>query len=397
MNKDIVLSPNDKCTGCSVCAEICPKKCIKMAYVDSIHARPVIDTEQCIACGSCMNVCPALSKYAPTNIGQNYYMSWHLNDEERMSSTSGGAGAAFVSKAIKNGWYVCGASMDDTFTLTHIITHDAGNAKTLKGSKYLQSNMEGVYSHIKELTLTGNNVLFIGTPCQVEALNRYLPEKAKENVLTCGIICHGVNSPLVWNDFKNWLESYYNSKLIEYKFRSKSRGWQKKNGGPSLRISFKFKDGKEVDQPSWKNLFHWWFGHHYILRPSCFHCDYRTEYRNSDITIGDFWGVEKVNASADTYKGVSVVISSTQKGDSFVKSCDEIVIRQVDEEKTKKVLKGFVENRTPEKQSDEINKELSFEKEYLEMGFEIMKRKFPAETLLSRTKRVFLSKIGARK
>lgn len=397
MNKDIVLSPNDKCTGCSVCAETCPKKCIKMAYVDSIHARPVIDIEQCISCGSCMKVCPELSKYSPSVNQQKYYMAWHLNDEERMSSTSGGAGAALVSNAIKKGWYVCGAMMDDTFTLSHILTNDVVKAKLLKGSKYLQSNMEGVYQQIKDLTLTGNRVLFIGTPCQVEALNRYLPEKTKDSVLTCGIICHGVNSPLVWDDFKSWIESEYGSKLFDYKFRSKSRGWQKKNGGPSLRISFRLKDGKEVDQPSWKNLFHWWFGHHYILRPSCFQCDYRIEYRNSDITIGDFWGVDKVDASADTYKGVSVVISSTPRGDSFIKTCDEILIKQVDEERTKKVLKGFVENRKPDQQSAEINKEFSFEKEYLEKGFEIMKQKYPAETLLSRTIRVFFSKIGVRK
>ena len=391
----IELAAKQHCTGCAACADVCPKGCITMQYNDSLHSYPEIEDSACIACGKCMKVCPALNKETATPIfPQHYYMAWHQNDDERMSSTSGGAGAALVSDALKKGWYVCGAVLDGDYHLSHVVTNDSNQTLKMKGSKYFQSSTTGTFSQIRELALQGHHVLFIGTPCQVAGLLRGLPEKLKQNVLTCGIICHGVNSPLVWKDYKEWLERENKSQLTEYHFRSKSHGWQKRDGGFNLRVAYHFCNGKTVDIPSWKNLFHTWFGHHYILRPSCFTCEYRKEQRNSDITIGDFWNVQIVNSKADTFKGVSAVITSTERGDEFVHSCEGLYIEQVDGTITSKVLKGYIENRTPEQQRSEIEKELSFEKEYLSKGFELMRKAYPAQTTVTRLIYALKYKLG---
>lgn len=397
MNKNIKLAPWDKCTGCGACSEICTKGCIKMEYGNSLHAYPVIYRNVCVSCGMCENTCPVLHDTRPTRVNQKYYEAWHNDDMERLSSTSGGAGMAMVENAMSRGWYVCGAAMDEGFNLKHLVTNDIKEASLFKGSKYLQSDITGNYAKIKDLAKQGSYLLFIGTPCQVEGLKHYLGAELLKQVTTCGIICHGVNSPKVWCDFKSWLEEKYGSRLVSYQFRSKSHGWQRKKGGPNLRVAFVFESGKAVDQPAWKNLFHWWFGRHYMLRPSCLECDYRVEYRNSDITIGDFWGVEKVTNNADTFKGVSVVITSTEKGEAFIGECrGEMYCKELDAELSKKVLRGFVDNLSAEEHRQQIEHEKLFEKDYAENSFGEMVRKYPAQTLATRLIYLIRTKLGAK-
>lgn len=380
MNNNVHLAEAIHCTGCAACLDVCPQACISMQYRDSLHATPIIDASTCISCGICMRTCPSMSDYKPVAKEQFYYMAWHKNDAERMSSTSGGAGAALVSWALNNGWYVSGAVLDESFVLSHIVTNDRSKARLLKGSKYIQSDMQGIYKRIRQLLRDGECVLFIGTPCQVEGLKKALPENMLQNVLTCGIICHGVNSPRVWEDYKTWLENHYKSKLEEYHFRSKTHGWQNSRGSANLRINYRFQNGKTVDEPAWRNLFHWWFGHHYMLRPSCLNCSYRKEYRNSDITIGDFWNVERIDTCVDTYKGVSAIITSSEKGRAFVDGCDELYLHKVDPQQSKQVLKGYIEKRSFEARQKEIILERSFETEYIENSFDYMSKKYPAQT-----------------
>lgn len=383
MESTIKLAEREHCTGCSACADICPHKCITMEYGDSLHIYPRIDVEKCVSCGLCSKTCAALNHFVPKCVEQNYYAAWHQEDNERMTSTSGGAGAALVAQALENGWYVSGAALVDDFDLQHIVTNDAKESTMLKGSKYFQSSTVNVFSRIKELALGGAHILFIGTPCQVEGLKRYLPSKLQEKVITCGIICHGVNSPRVWDDYKSWLERAFKSKIETYNFRSKSHGWQNRRGGGNLRVYYNFKNGKVIDEPAWHNQYHWWFGNHFILRPSCFKCAYRQEYRNSDITIGDFWNVERVTNDVDLQKGVSAIITSTKRGDEFVHSCGCLVLKLVDAEASKKVLKGYLEKTPEDHRCKEIERELAFEKEYLYRGFDTMRKKYPAQTVIS--------------
>lgn len=394
MEPTIKLADYEHCTGCSACTEICPHNCISMEYDNSLHCSPHIDSEKCISCGLCAKTCPVLNPKSAKDIVQYYYAAWHQDDSERMSSTSGGAGAAMVAQALDNGWFVSGAALIDGFHLKHIITNNAKESILLKGSKYLQSSTISVFRKIRELALRGEHILFIGTPCQVEGLKRYLPINLQEKIITCGIICHGVNSPKVWNDYLEWLEGEYGSEIVSYNFRSKSHGWQNKRGGRSLRVSYSFKNGKVVDEPAWHNQFHSWFGNHYILRPSCFKCAHRRESRNSDITIGDFWNIERVTNGMDLQKGVSAIITSTKRGDEFVHSCAKLLLKAVDSEASKKVLKGYIETTPEEYRSKEVERELAFEKEYLYNGFDIMRKKYPAQSFIGHFIWAVRTKIG---
>lgn len=135
-----------------------------------------------------------------------------------------------------------------------------------------------------------------------------------------------------------------------------------------------------MDEPSWKNQFHYWFGLHYIVRPSCLQCQYRMEQRRGDITMADFWGVQRVLPEADTYLGVSAIIISSEKGIVFFSDVKDLVSVPVDGEKSKSVLKGFVEDKDESTQRAEILRAKQFEEEYVSSGFEEMAKKYPHKT-----------------
>ncbi|MBR1447004.1 MAG: Coenzyme F420 hydrogenase/dehydrogenase, beta subunit C-terminal domain, partial [Alloprevotella sp.] len=70
---------------------------------------------------------------------------------------------------------------------------------------------------------------------------------------------------------------------------------------------------------------------------------YRIEKRVADLTIGDFWGVEKILPSEPTRAGLSVLIASTNKGKGFVNKVPQLVLKEVDEALVlKKALKGYL-------------------------------------------------------
>lgn len=385
---EIKLATKNKCTGCAACHDACPNSCIVMQN-NGLHKYPVIEGSKCVECGRCMTACPIVSDKRPENNGeQSYYAAWCLDDKVRLSATSGGVGTALAQYAIQLGWLVCGSAFDETWHLAHMTASDEKQLDAFKGSKYLQSQTEGVYSKVKELLSKGENVLFIGTPCQVAGLKNFIPEKFLSKIVTCSIICHGVNTPIVWKDFVQYLEQKNHAKLIQYNFRSKTHGWgQDKRGNAKLNITYSLDNGKVINEPAWKNLFHYWFGQHFMMRESCFHCPFRVENRLSDITIGDFWGLPKVLPNLkDADKGVSVLITSTDKGFSFIRDCNKIKLIPVDRDKTVPVLKGFIDNRNEQKKQLEILRKKQFENEYESKGFDYMIKCYPNPTWWVRIK-----------
>lgn len=397
MEKNISQVKKSDCVGCAACHDVCPKSCITMEYF-GLHNYPRVNPENCIECGRCMNVCPVFDAkgFDDKEKMQKYYAAWATNKEERKSGTSGGVGTALAHYAIDNGWLVVGAAFDNHWILSHQFATRLIEIDKIKGSKYLQSDMKTVYGRIVDYLKTGAKMLFIGTPCQVEAVKKFVPNQYKDQLLTCGIICHGVNSPIVWEDYVNYIEHKYSSKLVSYNFRSKKNGWgEGKRGNKKLNVSFQLSDGKVKYEPAWNNLFHHWFGQHYILRESCFHCKFRKEQRNSDITIGDFWGLKNILPELKGIDdGVSVIITSTQKGNRIINESNTLHLIPVDGNKTSIVLKGFIERGVEEKKKEEIKRMKLFETEYIAEGFEFVRKKYPTISLYDKIKASLRYRLG---
>lgn len=234
METVIKLASHSRCTGCAACSDVCPTNSISFVE-EGIHSFPSINKETCISCGKCMNACQVLK---PLNIQpqieQKFYCAWNNNLTDRRASTSGGAGSAMANDAKEKGYYVCGAGFDQQWHLRHISSQKQSDIDSFRGSKYLKSDTYGSLKEVAQLIDRGEKVLFTGTPCQCDAVERVVPQSRRDNLITCAIICHGVNSSKVWEDYVKLLETNENAKLIEYNFRSKSKGWgQDKGGGES--------------------------------------------------------------------------------------------------------------------------------------------------------------------
>lgn len=384
MEKKIELAKHANCTGCAVCHDVCPTRSIKMQW-DGLQRFPFINSETCILCGKCIKVCPSISLQEIKTCDQTFYCAWNKNSENRQASTSGGVGSAMVETAINMKFAVCGAAFDSNWHLSHRIVVNQEDALQFRGSKYLQSDTVGIFTQVKQFINEGYHVLFIGTPCQVEEARRLLLPAEQDYLVTCGIICHGVNSPKVWEDYVDYLNKKHHSSLVSYNFRSKKNGWgEYKRGGAKLRVSYQMANGKSYDEPAWRNLFHVWFGKHYMMRESCFHCPYRKQQRSCDITIGDFWGLKRVLPDIVANQGASVVITSTCRGENFLNSCGNIHLIKVDGEKTSKILKGFLDTRDEIVKTKEILRMKKFEKEYVFKGIDQMSKRYPVQTFFER-------------
>lgn len=386
MNDKIQLAPPSSCTGCGVCVDACPTKSIDMKIQGLLHFFPLINYDTCILCGKCQKMCPILTPLVQKESSENYYAAWSADSLERKEGTSGGLGSAFARFAIDRGWVVVGAAFDDNWQLNLRLATTKDEIQKFKGSKYLHSRSDKIFKKVYCCISNGQKVLFIGTPCQIEAIKKFIPISKQYMLITCGIICHGVNSPVVWKDYVRYLEKTSKSKLVLYNFRSKVKGWgQDKRGNIRLYVSYLFSNGKNINEPAWKNLFHHWFGMHLIMRECCFHCPFRKEHRNSDLTIGDFWGVQRILSELPNMSdGVSVVVTSTEKGEKFISECVNIEKIKVNSELTKKELKGYLDLRSEKKKNYEIFRMKKFSSEYENLGFGEMKNKYPAPTSIER-------------
>lgn len=149
-----------------------------------------------------------------------------------------------------------------------------------------------------------------GSPCTIVGIKSLIKEKRlnDEKILFVDIVCHGVPSPKMWRDYLDALEMKYNSKVIEYSFRDKTKGWR----GYHVRVQFE--NGLVVEDSNDVNSFVNLFKENLSLRDSCYSCPYASMSRCGDITIGDFWGIENIDGEFSDNTGVSMVFVNSTKG-----------------------------------------------------------------------------------
>lgn len=290
-----------KCTGCTACFATCPLGAITMIENNEGFETPKVDEKICTKCGLCQKNCPVLNTSYKNTTNPKCF-AFMADDKIRQESASGGAFPLLAYHFLELDGYVAGAIWDKNWGVKHIVSNKKEDIELMRGSKYLQSSMENCYKEIKELLIANKKVLFTGTPCQVAGLKSFL-SKDYENLYTAEIICHGTPSPKV---FKKYLEENFDiNSLNKIKFRSKKRGW----GCGILEIESKNKiielERNEYYEAFLKNV---------TLKKSCGECKFNMLPRQADITIGDFWGINKFNKKYNDEKGTSVILVNNPKG-----------------------------------------------------------------------------------
>lgn len=310
----------EHCTGCEACAQRCPKHCISMVPGEFDFIYPEIDLEVCIDCHLCEKACPierSVSK--PKN--QQAYAGVHKNNEILKASTSGGAFTALADFVLRNNGVVYGVQMDE-FVVHHVRVEAVADIPQLRGSKYLQSRIGTAFQEAEADLKNGRQVLFTGTPCQIDGLKHFLG-RDYDKLITVDIVCHGVGSQKYFDKFVETLKvKAPNAK--EIKFRSKKyTGWSCSSGATVME------NGSEKPFYYHENYYYQFFLQGDIYRKSCYSCKYANLDRPGDITLGDFWGVEKLKLPLNTYNGCSLVIVNTEKGNRVIEQIDELSIEVV--------------------------------------------------------------------
>lgn len=312
----IDIKDKKDCVGCNACFDACPKDAISLETDIEGFWYPVVDKQKCIDCGLCEKTCPVINI---DSLKKNEFerpvcfAAIHKNIEVRFGSTTGGLFSALAEQMYSEGGYVGGAVYNEDFSVSHFISNNPADLLRLRQSKYSQSHTEGIFKEVKRLLMAGEKVLICGTPCQMAGLRRFL-KKDYDNLIIVDFICKSITSPKFYSLYLDYWERKAGSKLKSFKFKDKELGWRK------LVKRFDFKNGKTLYSRACDNdLYSSAYHGNIVSRPSCYHCHFKGFPRMADITIADFWGVEKVKSLRvlDDDAGTSAVIINNSKGLDF--------------------------------------------------------------------------------
>lgn len=313
----MITITKDKCCGCTACMAICPKQCISMRQDEEGFLYPEVDKTQCIDCGMCEKVCQFLH-HSPCREPIETVAAKCKDVSMRLASSSGGIFTMLAEAVIGQGGVVFGVRFDENWNAVHDCTETVDGLAAFRGSKYMQSDMGDCYVRAKEFLESGRMVLFTGTPCQIRGLKNFL-RKDYDNLLAVDVICHGVPSSKVWQKYLK--ETSGDCNVTSVNFRDKRQGWRKYNISLGV-ISDKCLNTQEISCPFGENTYMQAFLSDLSLRLSCFDCQAKEGMSGSDLTIGDYWGIEKVLPGFDDDTGASVVIAYTEKGKDWFGKLD---------------------------------------------------------------------------
>ena len=297
------LAAHDRCTGCGACSSGCPKGAIRMAPDREGFLYPEV-TDGCVQCGHCAHVCP-VQKQREHRTAPQVFAVWSRDESVRQASTCGGAFSALAEYVLEGGGVVFGAALDENLRVVHTAVKNVHDLSRLRGMKPVQSDTGDAYQQVRLYLDQGRQVLFSGTPCQVDGLYRYLGEHP-ERLLTCDVACGGVCSPGVWAQLVKSMAYVKQHRPTEVEFCGKLTGDRER------RFRVKFEGGGRYDAPMGKCELGRGIARRLFMRPACHRCAYATTDRPGDVTLGDFSGGSF--APEEKKRGVSMLLINTVKG-----------------------------------------------------------------------------------
>lgn len=323
---NISLINYKKCFSCRSCFLSCPKNAIEMIENQEGFFYPKVIEDKCIDCGLCVKKCPSLNDVKKEDFEQYGLAVISKDKETLLKSSSGAASAVIAKKIVSDGGVVFGVAYDENLFVHHISCKNESELEKIKGSKYVESFTGETFKEVESYLKNGQKVLYTGSPCQIAGLKKFLG-KDYENLFTMDLICHGVPSRKLFAKYLDWLGNKYKGKIIYYGFRDKDvGGW---SCGGKVKTKTKTKTLE-----AYLDLYYSAFLKSKSYRESCYSCPYARIQRIGDLTVGDFWGVEKFYPEIDKKNGVSCVLVNSEKGKAlfeFVKESFEITPCKLEE------------------------------------------------------------------
>lgn len=321
-----VYTEKSACCGCSACYNACPTAAIEMLADQEGFLYPVIDEDWCSDCGKCRQICPVLHEgnYKEKN-EPKFFVAAHNNSQVQTESASGGAFSALSQVILDRGGSVYGAIFDQNLKVIHARATNIQERDKMRTSKYVQSDLSEIFQDIKCDLQKRLPVLFTGTPCQTAGLRGFLGSDYKaDNLYICDLICHSVPSPQIWQDFLTVLATEEGGSVTTVNFRSKNIAWDRENYIKSFYYCTENNPHMRPDE-RFSNLY---INNGCIVRPSCYSCAFTDIHRAADITIADYWGIEKYAPALYDEKGVSLIMTSSNKGEELLAAAKSLNIQQ---------------------------------------------------------------------
>ena len=308
---NISLINRKDCTGCKACRDVCNFGAISIKKAGFGFEYPAVDNSKCTDCGRCLSCCPVHDAKIKEESPEHFYGFKAKEDKIRFNSSSGGIFPLMADEIIKCGGVVAGAELCADGRVRHVIVDSCKDIAKITKTKYVQSETEGIYNEIFGILKEGKSVLFIGTPCQTEALGK-IAGNFSEKLILADLICYGVPSPQIWTGYIHYLEKRYGGKFESFSFRDK----REHDSGHTAVLTT---DKGEYPCSLYKDKYCKTYFKNINIRESCFNCRFTHTKRNSDITIGDFWGIENICPGFDDKMGTSLVIIHSEKGEDLFK------------------------------------------------------------------------------
>lgn len=315
----IKIESKKSCCGCTACKSICPVGAISMKLDEEGFSYPVVNLEKCVDCHLCENVCPTFKADRCSEIIEAYVV--RFKDSKIVEeSTSGGFFSAIALYFLSRDAVVYGVGFDDDMKVVHKRTETVDGIAEMRGSKFVQSNLNDIFKYVKSDLANDRHVLFTGTPCQIAGLISFLGKKPS-NLVCVDFVCRGVSSPGLWRNYIDMMEKKYSSRIIGVKFKNKTYGYH------TSTMKIDFQNGKSHYSSGRTDCFMKAFVSELSSRPSCAECSFKSLERLSDITMFDCYKFSELTGKKDDDKGYSSILVHTQYGKKVLEDIDHTILK----------------------------------------------------------------------